>query len=219
MRYERKFEVPFGHSKIISTFLLSKGFKEIFKEREVNSVYYDDYDFSNYQNSENGLKDRTKTRVRYYDSGKDGFKLEYKLKNDNLNWKIYQTNNPNEIGTLFPLYVAGSETLFKEIKLPSSINTIFKPNVLVSYLRKYFLSRDQNLRITIDYEIKFFSSKFTHKRIDIGIERKHFKDVLELKYQESIDSNFDFIDLLCQEFNFDLSRSSKYCYAIKSIFN
>ena len=219
MRYERKFEVPLGHCTIISTFLLSQGFKEIFKKREVNSIYYDDYDFSNYQNSENGIKDRTKIRARYYDSGKDGFNLEYKLKNDNLNWKIFKTNNPNEFGNLFPLYIAGEETLFKEIKLPSSINTIFKPKVLVSYLRKYFLSRDQNLRITIDFEIKFFSSKYTDKRIDIGIERTHFKDVLELKYQESIGSNSDFIDLLCQEFNFDLSRSSKYCYAINSIFN
>ena len=67
------------HCNIISTFLLSHGFKEIFKEREVNSIYYDDYDFSNYQNSENGIKDRTKIRARYYDS-EDGFNLEYKLK-------------------------------------------------------------------------------------------------------------------------------------------
>ena len=219
MRYERKFEVPLGHCNVISTFLLSQGFKEIFKERKVNSIYYDDYDFSNYQNSENGIKDRTKIRARYYDSGKDGFNLEYKLKNDNLNWKIFKTSNPNEIGSLFPVYIAGKEQLFNEIKLPSSINTIFKPKVLVSYLRKYFLSRNQNLRITIDFQIKFFSSKLSNNRIDIGIERNHFKDVLEIKYQESISSNYDFIDFLCQEFNFDLSRSSKYCYAINSIFN
>ena len=132
---------------IISTFLLSHGFKEIFKERNENSIYYDDYDFSNYQNSENGIKDRTKIRARYYDSGKDGFNLEYELKNKNLNWKIFKTNNPNEIGNLLPLYIAGGETLFKEIKLPSSINTIFKPKVLVSYLRKYFLCKLQFLNL------------------------------------------------------------------------
>ena len=219
MRYERKFEVPLGHNNIISTFLLSQGFKEIFKQREVNSIYYDDYNFTKFKDSENGLKDRTKIRARYYDSGLDGFNLEYKLKNDNLNWKIFEKNNSKVQGTLLPLFFSRSESMIKRIKLPSSINGVFKPTVLVSYLRKYFLSRDQNLRITIDYRIKFFSAKLTDKGIDIGIERRHFKDVLELKYQESIGSNSEFIELLCQEFNFDLSRSSKYCYAINSIFN
>lgn len=219
MRYERKFEFPLGYDNAIATFLLCNGFKEIYNQREVNSIYYDDVVFSQFQQSENGISERTKIRARYYDSGIDGFNLEYKLKKENLNWKLFKIENPNEKGVLIPLFISGKNTLFKQIKLPSFINTVFKPTVLVSYLRKYFHSKDQNIRITIDYRIKFFCAKLSSDCINIGYERNHLKNVLELKYEDSKSYlNNAFIDLLCKDFNLDLSRSSKYCYAINSIF-
>ena len=218
MRYERKLEVQLGLENSIKTFLLCNGFREIFKLREVNSIYYDDVDYNFFHESEDGLNQRTKIRARYYDSGKEGYKLEYKLKNDNLNWKVYKSSNQKEEGPLIPLIFDFKNSSFNPIRLPASISNVFKPTILVSYLRRYFLSKDHALRATIDYRIKFSKAKLAKTRIDIGLERVHHKNVLELKYDNSIQPSSTFIELLCQEFNFDLSRSSKYCNGIRTIF-
>ena len=84
MRYEKKYEIPISHSKIISNYLISLGFNEIYKSRVVTSLYYDDPYFSNYNQSINGVSLRTKIRARYYDFNKSDFNIEFKKKQEEL---------------------------------------------------------------------------------------------------------------------------------------
>lgn len=216
-RYEKKFQFNLGYEEAINAFLRSENFKEIYKMREINSLYYDDYNFTNFKESEDGISKRSKIRARYYDNGKEGFNLEYKLKEENLNWKIYETNKSNENYKLLPL----RESTFKSsnnIYLPTVIKSIYYPKVFIRYLRKYFVSKDNSLRITIDYRIRFFSVKISKKFIKIGFPRENLYNVLELKYDNSVSIDEFFIKTLSNDFNLNLSRSSKYCESIKNIF-
>ena len=80
-----------SYSNIISNYLKSNGFNEIFKSRVVTSLYYDDAYFTNYKESNIGLSSRTKIRARYYDFNKFNFNIEFKRKEDELNMKKFLT--------------------------------------------------------------------------------------------------------------------------------
>ena len=217
MRYEHKFELCLGYENAVVSFLLCRGFREIFKKRRVNSLYYDDYHYSKYRESEDGISTRSKIRVRYYDLGEEGYNLEFKIKEDSLNWKKYQSEESKKLNYLLPLKFDLKNTCITSIDLPANIKKIFYPKVLVSYLRRYFISKDKSLRITIDYKIEFFKAKVTDMCIELGIPRGNSKNVLELKYDNSVLINEQFSKLLCKEFDFNLIRSSKYCNAINNV--
>ena len=73
MRYERKYKIRPIEELTYANFLKGLGFKELFKERLVNSLYYDDANFNLYQLSDIGLAERKKIRARYYGNGSRGF--------------------------------------------------------------------------------------------------------------------------------------------------
>ena len=217
-RYERKFQFLLGYEDAINTFLRCEKFREIYKMREINSLYYDDFTFTNYSDSEEGINKRSKIRARYYDDGKEGFNLEHKIKQDNLNWKVFQNNQSIMGCQLLPIKESFSR-LKSDILLPSTINNIYTPKVFITYLRKYFLSKDDSLRITIDYKIRYGGASKSSNYINVQNPRENLYNVLELKYNNSISLEEVFIKKLCHEFNFNLSRSSKYCEAVRNIFS
>tara|TARA_B100000212_G_C27383533_1_gene538159 strand:- start:4147 stop:4833 length:687 start_codon:yes stop_codon:yes gene_type:complete len=215
-RYERKFQFDLGQENAISVFLRCENFKEIYKKREITSLYYDDYNYTNFIESEDGISKRSKIRARYYNEGKEGFNLEYKIKEDNLNWKRFETGESIQKNQLLPVR---ESTLGSRIKicLPTIIKNVYSPKVLIRYLRKYFVSKDNSFRVTIDYKIRFSSAISSDKFIDIGVPRENLYNVLELKYGNSISIDKVFIKKLSNNFNLNLSRYSKYCEAIKNI--
>ena len=65
-RFEKKFLVESHlYAPVLKTFLID-GWYEIFKDRYVNSVYFDDTKFTSYYENLLGISDRTKYRLRFY---------------------------------------------------------------------------------------------------------------------------------------------------------
>lgn len=125
----------------------------------VRSVYFDDSRLSACQANLNGLGDRTKLRLRWYDQlapGREGF-LEIKWRNNRVTGKhrlhlrceqpiselSYRHWIRHLIDTVPPEFV-------------KSLLTYNEPSVLVEYRREHFVSDDRMLRCTIDYDLKFY---------------------------------------------------------------
>ena len=88
MRFERKYEIKKPLKKVIANFLYCNGFKESYRKRLVNSIYYDDDKFNLFSEAQNGISSRQKLRLRFYDNGNDLEIFEKKKKEGELNYKI-----------------------------------------------------------------------------------------------------------------------------------
>ena len=212
MRYERKYEFPSGYENLIKCFLLSKRFKEIYELRRVNSLYYDDIRNSLYYESVNGISNRLKLRARFYNGGDESFNLEKKIKIDDLNTKKIEKNHKKHLMPIVGL------KFNKNLKLPSKVEQRYLPKVLVSYLRRYFLSSDKKVRITIDQKIDCYKVKLINNCILIGNKKQIHHGILEIKYSQKDNLKKNLVQELTNNFNFILCRSSKYCQSIELLY-
>lgn len=215
-RHERKFAVE--AEQIPSLFYVLKLhpalFIEAYAERRVNSIYFDTDDYSYYMDTVLGKVNRHKVRLRWYGNQVahiDNGKFEIKAKSGYLG-----TKETFDFGT-FPIddllanyqdYIRASEFL------PAVYQNRFsflRPIILVSYLRRYFISADRRFRITLDYDLCFYDVK-----IGFNPLRKVPSDacVLELKYQPE---NDEAARRIAESFPYRYSRSSKYRIGLEAI--
>lgn len=216
-RYERKFVISDVDIKEIEHIIRIHPaiFNEIHKLRNINNIYFDSIGLENYHDNIEGHSKRLKVRIRWYG---EMFGL---IKNPMLELKM----KDGEIGrkTRFPLKEFFldkdfSSRIFHEKILPKSELPLwlmeklklYKPSLLNSYKRRYFLSADGKNRLTVDsylcyYEIKEENNNFLYK-----IEDKE-TIIIELKYDED---NDDKISEITQHLPFRLTKNSKYISGI-----
>ena len=157
-RYERKF--------ILDNYLLNNlddlenclyiNLIEKYKERRINSIYYDTPNFKFALETLDGISQRRKIRIRYY--GKlneiELPKLEIKSKIGYVGKKeIFELNKKELYENNFSL-----NQFYNSIKEKrNSLHFIFglEPKVIVTYRRKYFLSSCNRYRFTLDSDISF----------------------------------------------------------------
>lgn len=206
-RYERKYIIQNVDLPSFIFEIQNNCFLEVFKERKINNLYYDSINLDSIFDNIDGLSNRKKYRVRWYgDTFKSSLKqFEIKFKSEFLNSKKiinigeFQIKNHNDF---HQTYIRLLEIL-KENHLPlfCEMNTKFL-KLYNSYKRKYFLSGDKKIRITIDKELKFYSpitkNKFEEKSI-----------IVEIKY----DKDSKFINELK---NLSLNKYSKYVKGVVS---
>lgn len=216
MRYERKFSFNNSQLEDIRCFLLVNNFRIQFPKRQVSSIYYDTNEFDSYKDSENGNYFRKKIRYRIYNYNEKDFLIEKKIKESNLGKK---ENIEIIKEVIFEKIFIPKLTNKNYIKIPKTIYNNFYPKVFVDYSRFYLISFDQRVRITLDFNI---SSSRILKNNSNNLEIKNhipFNDsILEIKYSKDVNLNDKFIKKLSSIFNFNLSRNSKYCRAIRTQF-
>ena len=64
-----------------------------YKDRIINSVYYDTENFNSAKDNLAGISKRRKYRIRWYDNNDNIFNYEIKVKNNNLGNKFSLTSN------------------------------------------------------------------------------------------------------------------------------
>lgn len=198
-RYERKFP---GHiSKIFNyyNFIYLNNFSNSYPTRQVNSIYFDKNFILANQNLD-GVSEKTKVRLRWYDK-KNESQLEFKIKKGFLNRKEtykFQINKNYSIDDL----ISESEKIFKRKSL-----FFLSPISMVSYKRDYFEHNYfRDLRLTIDKKINF--SYFKSNNV---IYRDNI--VMELKYPPILDDKV--IKMLkFSKFNLKLQKNSKYLQSL-----
>ncbi|HSG67577.1 MAG TPA: polyphosphate polymerase domain-containing protein [Bacteroidales bacterium] len=215
-RYERKFALrSFDFHQVLNMIKHHPdGFREIYSKRQVNNIYLDTLDLKTYFDNVHGNTTRVKVRIRWYGDTfgtVDKPVLELKIKNGLSGKKRSFQLNPFTLDRNFTI-----DTLKEALEhpvLPAWVKeklSGYRPSLLNSYLRNYFVSSDRKVRITID-------EKLTYYRIGARNNSfvQHFQDpgaiIVEMKYDlEASDS----ASAISQHFPMRMTKSSKYVNGI-----
>ena len=215
---EKRIEVKevftlFDITKVEKAIHLSKfAFRKPFPDRQINSIYFDDFSFSSFEDSIEGNCLRTKTRLRWYgnEDSEVSAVLELKKKKGMYSWKhLYQ--NKYRINPKARNWTTFIKFLQKEGK--DLILTQLKPKSIVSYQRNYYASFDGKVRITIDRNLKTY-----RQDISVNPNLTRPKDHFELIIMEmKVDvSNSNLIRMVSEDIPFNPKRFSKYCESMGS---
>lgn len=209
-RYERKFLIKSRSERVVEAVVRQhpRLFRIAYPDRAVNNVYFDTSKLKSLHDNIQGVRNRTKTRIRWYGDMRglaSGPKLEFKIKRGLVGTK--------EIYSLPPLDTTNGEidrVVQEQVRaadLPGGVSlqmAMIRPTLLNSYVRKYFVSADGRFRITIDRDLRFFPARSPWVRQQT---RQTCATVLELKYAEGDDNEACEVS---QDLGFRLSRNSKY---------
>ena len=123
----------------------------------IRSLYFDDVDAAAYYEKVDGLDNRAKYRIRFYNYDGSNIKLEKKEKLGNLTRKTAQTITKRDARALEYAISEGCpdtpEGLTEELRL-AVLGRGLRPKVLVDYDRTPFLCHAGNTRITIDENLR-----------------------------------------------------------------
>ena len=175
------------------------------------SLYFDDFQDSCLQDTEDGVNQRNKYRIRIYNDSLDVIKLEVKAKQDNRIRKQSKTISRAEMESLMRGECIAEESSFED---PATLfnlaikNGGLRPKVIVAYERKAYVYEPGNVRITFDRNVRASSrvENFGQKNISYDFLQEYDK-VLEVKYDEFIP---DFLLQLLEVGNMQQSAYSKY---------
>jgi len=166
--------------------LISRGMRQLYPSRTVNSCYFDTQDFKMFFESEEGVLPRRKIRFRWYDSHIDITK-ETKISSIEGRYKFTEKmKNISAFDQIIDLYLYDQN--YGQLS----------PSLFVQYNREYFSF--EKMRLTFDSEIKYRDLSLVNFS-----EIEDQEVVMEIK--TSINTDDDFIESnLIQNF----SRFSKY---------
>ena len=166
----------------------SKGFLKIYKDRAVNSLYFENNSNKMFLDSEEGIVPRKKIRVRNYPEANTSidYFLEVKISSTEGRFKDSKKININRFNN------------FKKNGYIDNFYGVCVPKLQISYFREYYKQSDT--RVTID-------SKIIYK--DFKNDKLFFKDQLNaVEIKSNINKS---VDELYYEFPFQRVRFSKYC--------
>ncbi len=217
MRYEKKFRISISEFSIFLAIINKFRFMNQYQSRFISSIYYDTTDFNLYKDSINGISERKKYRARFYNKDFKEINLEEKIKIADLGYKnIYTMNELNHISKI-RLFLNKKNNL-DYLLIPSKLFGIYSPVSFVNYFRSYFISYDGKTRITLDEKINYSKIINNKKDLSLSIKIPDKLGVIEVKYDEENEMSEKTIFNLTASLNFHLSRNSKYCNSIESIF-
>ena len=175
------------------------------------SLYFDDFQDSCLQDTEDGVNRRSKYRIRIYNDSLDVIKLEVKTKQDNRIQKQSKTISRAEMESLMRGECIADQGSFED---PATLfnlaikNEGLRPKAIVAYERKAYVYEPGNVRITFDRNVRASNrvEDFGQKNISYDFLQEYDK-VLEVKYDEFIP---DFLLQLLEVGNMQQSAYSKY---------
>ncbi len=197
-RIEQKFKIDFRQVDKFYNWLNSNNFKVMYTPRFVNSVYFDNQDFSSYKDSEEGVTPRKKIRIRTYVQnfflGKDYF-LEEKI--NSVEGRFKKSKKVNDVKKIF------------QRGIHDNFYGLIFPKVNIVYTREYF--NKNNLRITVDKNIKNYLISEIKQKTNLF-------DTNDVVMEIKTNKNYaDFHEL--KNLTFQNTRFSKYNNALKFMFN
>ena len=218
-RYELKFIAePIEYFRILNWIRQhSSCFKTEYPERQVNNIYFDSYNYNSYCENIYGSSSKSKVRFRWYgrsNEPKNG-SLEIKCKRNQLNWKLIykvQKDQSKYEGDWRALCLKIRRELPQEAKKWMEMYPL--PVLINRYKRKYFVSQDKKIRVTLDNDMVIYDQ--TRKRIPNYYSKSNTPKVLvlEIKFSRElrghVASTFNDIPLRG-------SRFSKYVSGFLSI--
>ena len=193
-RKEIKFNLSYSDFISLKSQLLDCGMKEIYPARQVNSCYFDNYDYLFFNQSLDGIVPRKKIRLRWYNNNYS-IKKETKITSIEGRFKIAEDYKINKLPN------------FAKLNLFDKIYGNLTPSILIKYSREYY--NYNGLRLTFDGNILYQNLRSILSKQYLDNER-----VMEIK--TSIDTPDDFIN---KYITFPASEFSKYVRGCTFLFN
>ena len=183
-----------------------------YPDRWVNNIYFDNNNLDSMRQSIEGSYMRYKTRLRWYEdfsSIKDP-RMEVKIKKGYLNTKLiykcsYSSQNVDE-----PFMM---DKINYHNPVISNIFKGIRPVICNRYLRRYLISEDKKIRITIDTKLQF--SSINKKKLINNAWKKTSPTIVELKFDDFNYAPRNLMSFLKN--NFSVTQISKYTLGCNSI--
>ena len=160
-RYELKFIAkPIEYFRILNWLRQHNScLKTEYPDRQVNNIYFDSYNHHSYCENIYGASSKSKIRFRWYGDSKKpkNGSLEIKCKRNQLNWKIiYKIKGDldNNGNTWRSICSEIRNQLPAEGKKWLEMNPL--PILVNRYKRKYFISQEKKVRVTLDSDLIVF---------------------------------------------------------------
>lgn len=154
----------------------------------IRSLYFDDLYDKALREKINGIKNREKFRLRYYNLDPDYIKLEKKSKYNNLSQKEVVELTKEEVQKIldgdYRWMLDRNEPVLDEfyIKLTSGL---FRPKALVDYTREPFTFPAGNVRVTLDYNLRSGLNPLDFLKADaVTIPIPDAPSLVEVKWDE-----------------------------------
>ncbi|HEY4475035.1 MAG TPA: polyphosphate polymerase domain-containing protein [Candidatus Paceibacterota bacterium] len=195
----------------------------------VTSLYFDSYDFNDYQDKCGGFKERKKIRARIYEPFLDkssSVLLELKKKTGEkvvktqlkLNREEWEKFMDRGVSALVCFKRFGLENEAKNEIVKNMIAFSVKPKIIVRYRRKpYIVSTGSALRITFDSGLEACRKKDLGRNVFMTpideINRRGI--ILEVKSNYTIPQ---WLGKIIKDYNLKNDAISKYAYGIEAVF-
>ena len=204
-RIEIKMKAKSDNLNILEWLKSKKKLNRLYKDRKINSIYYDTFDLGTAKDNIDGLPIRIKYRLRKYNENNyNNAFIEFKIKNNKFNSKkIYPYNveiDKLNFDNIFNLNNLAFKNHAHEILGLIGYKKLF-PILEVEYIRSYYYFED--IVVTFDREVHFQM----YNNLGNQMKVKDNSIIIEIKADESkLNSVTNFIDHL----PFRISRNSKY---------
>lgn len=181
----------------------------------ISSIYFDTYNKTSYRQVKEGISDRWKYRIRFYNYDDSYIKLEKKHKTNSLT-----TKSSIIISKKILLDILSNNVKIKSTN-PSLLNEfilrmeteLLRPIICIEYDRIPYVYKDGNVRVTLDFNVRYtnrFNNIFNKKKKVYYLEHK----ILEIKYDEFIP---DFIRFRLELNHLEQNSFSKFNNCIDSL--
>ena len=189
-RKEKKYKLTASDQKILKNNLINKGMKLLHPKREINSIYLDTKSLDFFLNSEEGVLPRKKIRIRWYNTDLKKVSKETKISSIEGRYKVSE-----------PFFNA-KKIFNNNFQLIDNEYGILKPQILITYIREYFIFNE--LRLTFDSNIQYKDISSLS-----GLNIKDKECVMEIKV--NFKTNDDYIEKIIE---YPISRFFKYSRSI-----
>ncbi|HJJ04697.1 MAG TPA: polyphosphate polymerase domain-containing protein [Clostridiaceae bacterium] len=183
----------------------------------IRSLYFDTINDDDYESKISGLQLRRKVRLRTYDPNSDFAKLEIKQKDGNYQLKrslvLKKEDSCELINQNYKVLLKYKEPFAAECYGIMNIQC-YRPKTIVEYKRKAFIAKENNIRITFDYDIKTNEVNYNlfDKKLMLNSAFNESNVVLEVKYDGFL---LSYIKDAINSINRSQTQVSKYCLARK----
>jgi SPX domain protein involved in polyphosphate accumulation len=203
-RFERKWIFRSNNSLALINALIRSNlfFRTQYPKRNVNSIYFDTYNFTSIRQNLDGVSDKKKIRIRWYGNKNIMINPVVEIKSK----RGFETKKESSsIKQLDNIKLSDFEIIKKKLNKKLKIKKIINPILTTNYEREYFVSLNGKVRATVDYNLK---SIFLNNSIHTDIV-KNFKNIciLEFKYATSLDR---YVRENLKEITLRLSKNSKF---------
>jgi SPX domain protein involved in polyphosphate accumulation len=217
-RYEIKFIAPTHKQNQLEQWVRfhHSHFKIAYPDRIINNIYFDTSAYKALEQNISGASVRQKLRYRWYGDSlvPQAGNLELKLKRNCFGWKeIFKAENllPTKNNHWHSIQRSLKESLTPKGRLLLNENPC--PIIVNRYHRKYFISHDQKIRLTLDTNLEVFDQR--HRR-EINITKKsHLPQLFVMEFKANRESQH-LLNTTIQSIPIRASKHSKYVTGVLS---